>query len=173
MSSPPPRVGSVSASSLPEGGGVGDFGPGDVLRAASGTSGTASATWRLNNHGDYVVQFTINGTGSILIDDIRITDPSGLLVASENAEGPSLAPGPLSFQVTDAIALLTSPQASAVSAAAEDLDGDGYPEVILTLVTPRPSTTPLALIVIEASGRMSSQPPASSLPGHRPSRIRR
>ena len=125
-----------------------------VLRGASGSSGTVTTTFRLNNHGDYRFRFSIYGRGSIVIDDVRITDANGQLVASENAEGPSLAPGPLNFQVTDAIALLTPAQAIAVSAAAKDLDGDGYPETILTLAAPRPTTTPLEPIVIEASGRM-------------------
>ena len=137
-----------------EGIGVGDFGTSSVLRGAPGSSGTVSTTFRLNNHGDFRFFFAIDGRGSIVIDDIRITDSNGQLVASENAEGPSLAPGPLNFQVTDAIALLTPAQASGRTAAAKDLDGDGYPETILTLSAPRPSTTPLEPIVIEASGRM-------------------
>jgi hypothetical protein len=136
----------------PEGNGVGDFGPDAVLRAASGTSGTASTTFTLNNHGDYLAFFSINGTGSIVVDDIRITDANRQLVASENAEGPSLAPGPLGFQMTDAMMLITPAQASARSAVAKDLDGDGYPETTLTLTAPRPSETPLEPIVVEASG---------------------
>jgi hypothetical protein len=137
-----------------EGNGVGDFGPNNVLRGASGSSGTVTTTFTLRNHGDYRVEFAIAGTGSIVIDDIRITDANGQLVASENAEGPSLTPNPLNFQVTDAIALFTPAQASERSVAAKDLDGDSYPETILTLTAPRPSTTPLEPIVIEASGRM-------------------
>jgi hypothetical protein len=89
-----------------------------------------------------------------VIDDIRITDGAGQLLTSENAEGPTLASGPLNFQLTDATALLTEASATVLSAAAKDLDGDGYPETILTLVAPRPSTTPLQPIIIEASGRM-------------------
>ena len=104
-----------------------------VLRGASGSSGTVTTTFRLNNHGDYRVVFSIDGRGSIVIDDVRITDANGRLVASENAEGPSLAPGPLNFQVTDAIALLTPARATALAVAAKDLDGDGYPETFLTL----------------------------------------
>jgi FG-GAP-like repeat/Viral BACON domain len=139
-----------------EGNGVGDFGPGNVFRGVSGSSGNITATFRLNNHGDYRVGFGIDGTGSIVIDDVRITDANGQVVASENAEGPTLAPGPLNFQLTDAIALLTEASATVVSAAAKDLDGDGYPETILTLAAPRAitSTTPLQPITIEASGRM-------------------
>lgn len=125
-----------------------------VLKGASGASGTVTTTVRIGNHADYRVFFAIDGRGSIVVDDIRVTDSSGRLVASESAEGPSLAPGPLPFQVTDAIALLTPARAHAVSAAAKDLDGDGYPETLLTLAAPRPSTTPLEPIVIEASGRM-------------------
>jgi hypothetical protein len=137
-----------------EGNGVGDFGPDAVLRGAAGSSGTVSTTLTLRNHPDYHLFFSIGGAGSIVIDDVRITDAGGQLVASENAEGPLLASGPLDFQVTDAIALLTPAQAYAFAAAARDLDGDGYPETILTLSAPRPSTTPLEPLVIEASGRM-------------------
>lgn len=138
-----------------EGNAVGDFGPSNVLRGASGSSGTVTTTFTLRNRGDYRIVFALAGTGAIVVDDIRITGASGqLVVASENAEGPSLAPGPLNFQVTDAITLFTPAQASERSAAVKDLDGDGYPETILTLTAPRPSTTPLEPIVIEASGRM-------------------
>ena len=139
-----------------EGKGVRDFGPDAVLRGASGSSGTVSTPFRLNNHGDYHVMFSIDGRGSIVIDDIRITDASGQLVASENAEGPTIAPGPLDFQLTDAITVLTPASASVRSVTVKDLDGDGYQETILTLTAPPPSTTPLAPIVIESSARMRS-----------------
>jgi len=95
------------------------------------------------------------GAGAIAVDDIRITDSTGTLIASENAEGPTVvSSGPLSFQVTDAITMLTPASAWVRSAAAKDLDGDGYPEMILTLTTPRPSTTPLDPIVIAANTGM-------------------
>ena len=64
-----------------------------VLRGASGSSGTVTTTFRLNNHGDYRVRFSIDGRGSIVIDDVRITDANGQLVASENAEGRRWRPG--------------------------------------------------------------------------------
>src|SRR5688572_20015186 len=51
-----------------------DFGPGALLRGEAGSSGTATTTFTLRNYGDYRVHFDINGTGSIVIDDIRITD---------------------------------------------------------------------------------------------------
>lgn len=65
--------------------------PGEVIsgRNSIRASGT---TFRLNNHGDYRVFFATDGRGSIVVDDVRITDRNGQLVASENAEGPSLRP---------------------------------------------------------------------------------
>jgi hypothetical protein len=137
-----------------QGNGAGDFGLDAVLRGASGSSGTVTTPVRLNNHGDYRVFFAIDGRGSIVIDDIRITDASGQLVALENVEGPSIAPGPLNFQVTDAIALLAPARATALAVATKDLDGDGYPETLLTLYGYPNASVPLQPIVIESSARM-------------------
>ncbi len=137
-----------------DGQGVGDFGPGGLLRGASGSSGTVTTAFRLNNHADYRASFSIGGTGSIVIDDIRIADTNGRLVASENAEGPSLAPGPLNFQLTDGISLLTDAKSSLRSLAVKDLNGDGYPEAVVTFTADIPSNIPLQAMVIEASGRM-------------------
>jgi hypothetical protein len=131
-----------------------DFGPGALLRGEAGASGTASATFTLHNYGDYRVQFAIDGIGSIVIDDIRITDANGQLVASENAEGPSLATGPLPFQVTDALSQFTPAQGSAMAVAPRDLDGDGYPDILLTLYGLPSCGVPMQPIVIESSARI-------------------
>lgn len=114
-----------------------------------------SNTFALHNWPDYQVTFNTGGPGSIVIDDIRITNAStGQLVAAENAEGPSVAPGPLNYQVTDATAMLTSGNATALSVAAKDLDGDGYPETILTITNASNLATLFQPIIIESSGRM-------------------
>jgi hypothetical protein len=124
-----------------------------LITGAAGASGTATFTAALQKHTDYSAFFKVSGTGAIVIDDIRITNSAGQPVASENAEGPTLVPGPLNFRLSDAMALRT--EAAAVrSAAVKDLNGDGYPETILTLTASPPSTTPFAPIIIEASGRM-------------------
>ena len=65
-----------------------------------------------------------------------------------------IVPGPLNFQVTDTIALQPEAHASVRSVATMDLNGDAYPETILTLTAPSPSTTSIPAIVVEASGRM-------------------
>jgi len=132
----------------------GIFGPGTLIKDSDGTSGTVTLSAALQNYSDYRVEFKVVRTGTIVIDDIRITDGAGQLLASENAEGPTIAPGPLNVQLTDAVALLPAAGATIRSAAARDLDGDGYPEAILTLTGPAPSTTPLDPIVIEASAAM-------------------
>jgi hypothetical protein len=89
------------------------------------------------------------------IDDIRVTRATtGQLVASENAEGPTLAPGPLNFRITDGRALFTEADSIVRSAAARDLDGNGYPETILSFTAPRPSTIPLPVMIVEASSAM-------------------
>src|SRR5215469_10705935 len=79
---------------------------------------------------------------------------AGQLLASENTEGPTLLPGPLNFQLTDAITLLTAANGRVVSSAAKDLNGDGHPETILTLASLRPTTTPSQPIIIESSARL-------------------
>jgi hypothetical protein len=79
-----------------------NFGSSDGIAGPSGSSGTATSTFTLHNYTDYQFGFNINGTGTIIIDDIRIIDAAtSTLVASENAEGPTLAPGPLNFKLTD------------------------------------------------------------------------
>jgi hypothetical protein len=138
----------------PAGSREGRFVPTTDFSGGSGTSGTATLTARLASYPDYGLGVKVIGSGSIVIDDIRITNSAGQLVASENAEGPTIDPGPLNFQLTDAIALRPDANATVRSAAAKDLGGDGYPETILTLTAPRPSTTPLAPIVIESRSRM-------------------
>ncbi|HZM92802.1 MAG TPA: hypothetical protein VFB92_05255 [Vicinamibacterales bacterium] len=89
------------------------------------------------------------------IDDIRVTRATtGQLVASENAEGPTPAPGPLNFRITDGRALFTEADSIVRSAAARDLDGNGYPETILSFTARRPSTIPLPVMIVEASSAM-------------------
>ena len=134
---------------------VKDFGPSAVISGPTGFSATVSTTFSLHNYTDYQVGFNINGTGAIIIDDIRITDAAtGTLVASENAEGPTLAPGPLNFQVTDATSLLTTGHATVDGVAVRDLNGDGYPETILTITNARDLATLFQPIIIESSSRM-------------------
>src|SRR4051812_736709 len=72
-------------------GSVGPFVPTGDITGSSGASGTATVTGTLFNFPDYAAVFKINGTGAIAIDDIAITS-NGQLVASENAEGPTIAP---------------------------------------------------------------------------------
>ncbi len=132
----------------------GDSQPTSVIRGAAGASGMATLTSRLGSYADLRAGFKVVGSGTILIDDIRITEGSGKLLTVENAEGPTLAPNPLDFQITDAMILLTDASANVRSAAVKDLDGDGYPETILTLTAPAPSTTPLQPVVVESSGQL-------------------
>ncbi len=133
----------------------GIFLPTSVVNGATGASGMATLTSNLESYSDVQVAFKLSGTGAIAVDDIRITDSAGQLFASENAEGPTVvSTGPLSFQLTDGIGMLTPASATVRSAVAKDLDGDGYPETVLTLQAPAPSETPLEPIVVEASSRM-------------------
>jgi hypothetical protein len=125
-----------------------------TITGAAGSSGTATVTATLESYADYAAGFKIGGTGAIAIDDIRITDRGGQLVAAENGEGPTIAPGPLNFQLTDATGIFTEGDSTVRSAAAHDLNGDGYPEAVFTFTAPRPSTTSLQPLVVEASGRM-------------------
>jgi uncharacterized protein (TIGR03437 family) len=132
----------------------GVFLPTSVITGAAGASGTATLTASLGPYSDIRVEFDVGGTGAIAVDDIRITNSAGQLFASENAEGPTLVPGLLNFQLTDAMALLTDASSTVRSAVARDLNGDGYLETILTFTAPVPSETPLEPIVIEASSVM-------------------
>lgn len=138
----------------PTANGAGVFGPGTSIRGTAGTSGIATLTGTLQNYADYHLSFGIYGTGAIVIDDIRVTDAAGRVIASENAEGPALASGPLNLRLTDAISVVAPSSASLRSVAVKDLNGDGYPEAILTLTAPAPSNTPLEAIVVEASGSL-------------------
>ncbi len=121
-----------------------------------GVSGIDSLRFTLGNFPNYVVGVKIPNTGTFVVDDIRVTDAGGQLVASENAEGPTLAPGGLNVQISDSATLVPEAGGVASSVAVRDLDGDGYPEVILGLtnVTGSPNTPSRKVLVIEASGRM-------------------
>ena len=101
-------------------GGVAGQVPSGNITGVAGESGTAVVTTTLPNYSDYEVQFKIGQSGTIVIDDISVTDASGRLVASENAEGPAIVPGPLNFLLTDAISLLTDANALVMAAAAKD-----------------------------------------------------
>ena len=83
------------------------FLPMRLVDAASGTSGSESLTVTLESFPDYRATFSIVGTGTFVIDDVRITDAAGRVVTAETVDGPTLAPGPFNFRITDAIALLT------------------------------------------------------------------
>jgi hypothetical protein len=135
-------------------GSAGPFVPTQVISGGAGLRGTATLSSTLLNHADYQFGFKIVTTGTIAIDDIRITNSAGTLVASENAEGPTLASGPLKFQLSDGTTIVPDADAKVRSVAVNDLNGDGYPETVLTLTAPRPSTTPIAPLVIESSARM-------------------
>jgi uncharacterized protein (TIGR03437 family) len=132
----------------------GVFLPTSIVNGATGASGTAVLTGNLGSYSDIQVGFKVVSTGAIVVDEIQITNSSGQLFASENAEGPTLLPGPLNFQLTDAITLLTAANGKVVSSAAKDLNGDGHPETILTLASLRPTTTPSQPIIIESSARL-------------------
>lgn len=133
-----------------------DFGPSALVFGSSGSSGTVTNTFGLHNWPDYQVAFRIGGPGSIVIDDIRVTNTSpGQLVASENAEGPLIVPGPLNYQLTDATAMLAPFEGAFVHGmGVKDLDGDGYPETILTFDNSRDRADSFSPIIIESSSRM-------------------
>src|SRR5262245_25658937 len=128
---------------------AGNFLQNPTITGSPGTSGSATSTFTLLPYPDYQARVFLVGTGTIVVDDIRITDAAGQLVHSENAEGPTIAPGPLNFQVTDATVIVPEADGKVRSAAVGDLNGDGYPETILTLTAPNPSITPIQPIVVE------------------------
>ena len=124
------------------------------IRGGAGATGTATQTFNLLNYDDYQVGFYVLGPGSIVLDDIRVTDRAGRVVASENAEGPTLAAGPLNLQITGATTQTLQGQAVLRSTAVKDLDGDGYPESVFTFTGRRPATTSLPITLVESSGRL-------------------
>jgi hypothetical protein len=73
------------------------FLPSTTISGGTGTSGTASLTARLASYSDYGLAVKVIGTGAIAVDDIRITNGAGQLVASENAEGPTIRSGSVEF----------------------------------------------------------------------------
>jgi hypothetical protein len=135
---------------------AGVFPDGVAVSGSAGASGIATVTVRTVDYDDYQLNIG-SGAGAIAYDDIRITDSTGKLVVSENAEGPSFVPGPLNWQLTDATTLHFKVTADAMptSAVAKDLDGDGYPEVVFTLLdSGNDSKTPVPIVIMEARGQM-------------------
>jgi hypothetical protein len=138
---------------------TGHFLPGTNVTGVSGDSGKATFVNALGAYNDYQVFWSIAGTGAIVIDDIEIVNnATGQTVATENGEGPTIKPGLLSFSVTDSQTFALGPigQSTNVirSAALKDLDGDGYPEAILT-VTTYPDQLPQPPTIIGASRGIS------------------
>jgi hypothetical protein len=130
--------------------------PSGSFGGSTGSAGTATVTSRLEAYDDYFVALDLEGTGAVAVDDIRITDAAGRLVVSENAEGPTIVPGPLNLQLTDAMYLhFGSIAAFLKSAERMDLDGDGYPEAVLSVSdTHNRSTTPIPILVVQGNGKM-------------------
>ncbi len=72
----------------PTAGAQGNFLPQVTITGAAGTVGTATLTNTLGPYTDYEALWTIQGTGSISIDNIQVFDSAtGKVIASENAEG--------------------------------------------------------------------------------------
>jgi hypothetical protein len=101
----------------PTGGAAGSFLSGWTFNGTTGSAGTATFTNTLGPYQDYHIRWMIDGTGSIVIDDIQITETvSGKVAASENAE--QLAPGIgsglrlISSSITSDPALVISGKAS-------------------------------------------------------------
>jgi hypothetical protein len=142
----------------PTGGGVGNFLPSVRFGGTLGDTGTAELTNTMGLFGDYRAQWNVVGTGSVAIDAIRIVDTStGQLVAVEDAEGPSIDGGPLGFRLADAATLALGPPSQQYlirSATVRDLDGDNYPEAVLT-VTTYPDQLPQAPVIIGAASGLS------------------
>ena len=126
-----------------------------LITGSTGSSGTASHRVTLRNFSDYQFQFKIDGTGAIAIDEVRIADSGGRVVASENAEGPTLGRGPLNFVITDAVSRPLELKSKPAFSGARDLNGDGYPETILTFAAAPPSTAPIPILVVESRARLN------------------
>jgi VCBS repeat protein/fibronectin type III domain protein len=95
----------------------------------------------------------IRGKWSIVFSVFSLTTLVRSGGQSLQSEPLTIAPGPLGFQVTDSIEGLAT-GGYFRSVAVRDLNGDGYPEVILTFSAPPPSTTALPAMVIEANGHL-------------------
>ena len=135
---------------------AGVFGEGFAVNGSAGASGTATVTARTADYDDYGLRIG-SAAGAIVYDDIRVTDGTGKVVLSENAEGLSFVPGPLNWQLTDAVTLpfKVTLDSMPTSVAARDLDGDGYPEVVFTLLdSGNDSKTPVPVVVMQARGQM-------------------
>jgi len=142
----------------PTGGISGNFLPSATVTGSAGDSGTGTLTSRLQSFSDYQAVWNVVGTGAIAIDDIQIVNVgTGQVVASENAEGPSIDPGILNLRVTDTKTFTLGPSGQEYlirSGTVRDLAGDGYPEIILT-VTTYPDQRPQPPLLIDASAGIS------------------
>ena len=70
------------------------FSPGAAIKGNTGDSGTITLNTTLGPYNDYQVYWSISANGTVVIDDIQISEATGKVVASENAEGSGPAPGP-------------------------------------------------------------------------------
>jgi hypothetical protein len=140
---------------------AGSFLPSEFFGGGTGTSGTVTFKRSLANFPDYQVFWGLGGpAGAIAIDDIQIVqDDTNQLMAAEDGEGPGVLPGPLNFQVIDS---QTFPPVKAAagqnyvmpSVTAQDLDGDGRPEIIVTLTT-YPDQVPQTPIILGTAPTLS------------------
>ncbi len=136
------------------------FIPSEFFGGSPGSTGTVTLKRSLGPYSDYAVIWSIGQTGEVLIDDIQIVkDSNNEVIAAEDAEGPHIIGGPLNFQILESQTfppLSPAPGQSFTlrSASVQDLDGDGRPEVVITLTTypdqvPQPpvilGTDPLSL----------------------------
>jgi hypothetical protein len=127
-----------------------------AIRGAAGATGTETLTHTLGPYSDYNAVFVIGGRGTIVIDDIRITTGSGQLVASENLEGPAIVPGPLNFHITDAqMFYLGSNQAWVRSAVVHDIDGDAYPDLVVSTTDEHGRLEPRETMFFDVRSRIS------------------
>jgi uncharacterized protein (TIGR03437 family) len=137
----------------------GQFLPGTNITGSAGMTRTATLISTLGSFTDYEVLWSIAGTGAIVIDDIQIVNSAtGQIVITEAGEGPTIKPGLLNFSITDSQSFTLGPigQTTNVirSAALKDLDGDGYPEAILT-VTTYPDQLPQPPTILSASTKIT------------------
>ncbi len=88
-----------------------------------------------------------DASSRLLVVAICVVLPIAAVVHAQGA-------GPLNLQITGAVTLRQNNDAWLRSAFRKDLNGDGYPEAVLGLTAPNPSTTPIPVVVVEASGQL-------------------